>query len=76
MDVDSTLITGEVIDLLAARAGCADQIAKITNAAMRGDLDFAASLRGNGVAMLAGLDASVARRHQARTAAGPPAPGR
>ena len=58
MDVDSTLITGEVIDLLAARAGCADQIAKITNAAMRGDLDFAASLRER-VAMLAGLDASV-----------------
>ena len=58
MDVDSTLITGEVIDLLAARAGCADQIAKITNAAMRGDLDFAASLRER-VAMLAGLDVSV-----------------
>jgi phosphoserine phosphatase len=58
MDVDSTLITGEVIDLLAARAGCVDQITKITNAAMRGDLDFAASLRER-VAMLAGLDASV-----------------
>jgi phosphoserine phosphatase len=58
MDVDSTLITGEVIDLLAARAGCADQVAKITNAVMRGDLDFAASLRER-VAMLAGLDASV-----------------
>jgi phosphoserine phosphatase len=58
MDVDSTLITGEVIDLLAARAGCVDQIAKITDAAMRGDLDFAASLRER-VAMLAGLDVSV-----------------
>src|SRR3984885_5017594 len=58
MDVDSTLITSEVIDLLAARAGCVDQITKITNAAMRGDLDFAASLRER-VAMLAGLDASV-----------------
>jgi phosphoserine phosphatase len=58
MDVDSTLITGEVIDLLAARAGCADQIAKITDAAMRGDLDFSASLRER-VAMLAGLDVSV-----------------
>ncbi len=58
MDVDSTLITGEVIDLLAARAGCAEQIAKITSAAMRGDLDFTASLRER-VAMLAGLDATV-----------------
>jgi phosphoserine phosphatase len=58
MDVDSTLITGEVIDLLAVRAGCVDQIAKITDAAMRGDLDFAASLRER-VAMLAGLDVSV-----------------
>jgi phosphoserine phosphatase len=58
MDVDSTLITSEVIDLLAARAGCADEIAKITNAAMRGDLDFAVSLRER-VAMLAGLDVSV-----------------
>ena len=58
MDVDSTLIAGEVIDLLAARAGCAAQMAKITDAAMRGELDFAASLRER-VAMLAGLDESV-----------------
>jgi phosphoserine phosphatase len=58
MDVDSTLITSEVIDLLAARAGCVDQITKITNAAMRGDLDFAASLRER-VALLAGLKTSV-----------------
>src|ERR1700733_6894902 len=43
MDVDSTLITGEVIDLLAARAGCAEEVAKITAAAMRGELDFASS---------------------------------
>jgi phosphoserine phosphatase len=58
MDVDSTLIAGEVIDLLAARAGCAEQMAKITEATMRGELDFAASLRER-VAMLAGLDESV-----------------
>lgn len=58
MDVDSTLITGEVIDLLAARAGCAEQLAKITDAAMRGELDFATSLRER-VAMLAGLDESA-----------------
>jgi phosphoserine phosphatase len=58
MDVDSTLIQDEVIDLLAARAGCADEVAKVTAAAMRGELDFAASLRER-VALLAGLDAGV-----------------
>ena len=58
MDVDSTLIQGEVIDLLAARAGCADEVAKVTEAAMRGELDFAASLRER-AALLAGLDAAV-----------------
>jgi phosphoserine phosphatase len=58
MDVDSTLITDEVIDLLAARAGCADEVAKVTEAAMRGELDFAASLRER-VGLLAGLDSGV-----------------
>jgi phosphoserine phosphatase len=58
MDVDSTLIQDEVIDLLAARAGCAAEVAKVTEAAMRGDLDFAASLRER-VSLLAGLDAGV-----------------
>ncbi len=58
MDVDSTLIRDEVIDLLAARAGCADEVAKVTAAAMRGELDFAASLRER-TALLAGLDAGV-----------------
>ena len=58
MDVDSTLIQDEVIDLLAARAGCAAEVAKVTEAAMRGDLDFASSLRER-VALLAGLKASV-----------------
>ena len=58
MDVDSTLIQDEVIDLLAARAGCADEVAKLTTAAMRGELDFAASLRER-VGLLAGLDAGV-----------------
>jgi phosphoserine phosphatase len=58
MDVDSTLIRDEVIDLLAERAGCADEVAKVTSAAMRGELDFAASLRER-VGLLAGLDASV-----------------
>jgi phosphoserine phosphatase len=58
MDVDSTLIDGEVIDLLAARAGCAEQVAKVTVAAMHGELDFAAALAER-VALLAGLDATV-----------------
>ena len=58
MDVDSTLIQDEVIDLLAARAGCADEVAKITESAMRGDLDFAGSLRER-AALLAGLDVTV-----------------
>ena len=61
MDVDSTLIAGEVIDLLAARAGCAEQVAKVTAATMRGEMDFATSLRER-VALLAGLDAARARR--------------
>ena len=58
MDVDSTLIRDEVIDLLAARAGCAAEVAKVTAAAMRGELDFAASLRER-VGLLAGLPAGV-----------------
>ena len=58
MDVDSTLISGEAIDLLAARAGCEAKIAEVTAAAMRGELDFAAALRER-VALLAGLEASV-----------------
>jgi phosphoserine phosphatase len=58
MDVDSTLIQDEVIDLLAARAGCAAEVAKVTESARRGDLDFASSLRER-VTLLAGLEAGV-----------------
>jgi len=58
MDVDSTLIQDEVIDLLAERAGCAGEVAKVTAAAMGGELDFTASLRER-VALLAGLPAAV-----------------
>jgi phosphoserine phosphatase len=58
MDVDSTLIRDEVIDVLADRAGCAAEVAKVTDATMRGDLDFEASLRER-VALLAGLDERV-----------------
>lgn len=57
-DVDSTLIQGEVIEMLAARAGAEDEVREITEAAMRGELDFAQSLHQR-VATLAGLDASL-----------------
>ncbi|MGW2313113.1 phosphoserine phosphatase SerB [Actinomadura luteofluorescens] len=71
MDVDSTLIQGEVIELLAEHAGCLDEVAKVTEAAMRGELDFEGSLRER-VALLAGLDASAidAVRDRLRLAAG------
>jgi phosphoserine phosphatase len=58
MDVDSTLIQQEVIELLAAHCGKAEEVAAVTERAMRGELDFADSLRAR-VATLAGLDASV-----------------
>lgn len=61
MDVDSTLIQGEVIELLARHAGCLDEVAKVTEAAMRGELDFAESLRRR-VAQLEGLPAEVFER--------------
>ncbi|MBU6243705.1 MAG: phosphoserine phosphatase SerB [Actinomycetales bacterium] len=56
MDVDSTLIQDEVIDLLADAAGAVTQVARITERAMAGELDFAASLVER-VALLRGLDA-------------------
>ena len=58
MDVDSTLIQQEVIELLGAKAGKAAEITAITDSAMRGELDFAESLRAR-VALLAGLPDSV-----------------
>jgi len=58
MDVDSTLIQQEVIELLGAKAGVESEIAKITESAMRGELDFEASLRAR-VALLKGLPVSV-----------------
>ncbi|MQA09839.1 MAG: phosphoserine phosphatase SerB [Pseudonocardiaceae bacterium] len=57
-DVDSTLIQGEVIEMLAARAGCESEIRKVTESAMRGELDFTESLRRR-VAVLEGLSESV-----------------
>ncbi|MEW6472900.1 MAG: phosphoserine phosphatase SerB [Actinomycetota bacterium] len=54
MDVDSTLIQAEVIELLAERAGQGAEVARVTEAAMRGELDFESSLRQR-VKLLAGL---------------------
>jgi phosphoserine phosphatase len=61
MDVDSTLVQGEVIEMLAERAGCLDDVARVTEAAMRGELDFEQSLRER-VALLEGLEASALDR--------------
>ncbi|UXA19675.1 phosphoserine phosphatase SerB [Mycobacterium sp. SMC-4] len=60
-DVDSTLIQGEVIEMLAAHAGAEAAVAEVTEAAMRGELDFAESLHRR-VATLAGLPADVLDR--------------
>ncbi len=58
LDVDSTLIQQEVIELLAAHAGVESQVREITDQAMRGELDFSESLRAR-VSLLKGLPESV-----------------
>jgi phosphoserine phosphatase len=58
MDVDSTLLQDEAIELLAARAGSEREVAELTAAAMNGEIDFTDALRQR-VALLAGLDAAV-----------------
>ncbi|MFJ2745633.1 phosphoserine phosphatase SerB [Streptomyces sp. NPDC087440] len=64
MDVDSTLIQDEVIELFAAHAGCEAEVAAVTEQAMRGELDFEQSLHAR-VALLAGLDAGVVEKVRA-----------
>ncbi len=64
MDVDSTLVQGEVIEMLAAEAGCLDEVARVTAAAMAGELDFEASLRAR-VLLLAGLPVEAVDRVRA-----------
>ncbi len=61
MDMDSTLITIECIDEIADMQGLKPQVAEITEAAMRGELDFSDSLKRR-VALLAGLDAAALER--------------
>ena len=58
LDVDSTFIQQEAIELLAAKAGVLEQVAAITASAMRGELDFEESLRAR-VGLLKGLSESV-----------------
>jgi phosphoserine phosphatase len=58
LDVDSTLIQDEVIELLAEHAGRGTEVAAVTERAMRGEIDFSESLHER-VACLAGLDATV-----------------
>src|SRR3954449_9002184 len=58
MDVDSTLIQGEVIELLAAHAGHGERVGVVTERAMRGELDFEQSLRER-VALLEGIPESA-----------------
>ena len=60
-DMDSTIITVECIDEIADFAGLKDKVAKITEAAMRGELDFVAALKER-AAMLEGLDEDVLER--------------
>ena len=64
-DMDSTLIQGEVIDELARLAGTGDQVRAITEAAMRGELDFQESFRRR-VAVLKGLPEVGPRRGHPR----------
>ena len=65
LDVDSTLIENEAIELLAAEAGAATEVARITERAMAGELDFSASLVQR-VATLAGLDTGCCARVRGR----------
>jgi phosphoserine phosphatase len=65
MDVDSTLIQDEVIELLADEAGVREVVAEITDRAMRGEIDFEQSLRER-VSLLKGLPESVFGRVQER----------
>ena len=58
LDMDSTLIVQEVIDLLAAKAGVAEEVSAITQKAMAGEMDFVESLQAR-VSLLAGLNESM-----------------
>ena len=61
MDIDSTLIEEEVINLLAREAGAEDRVSELTHLAMSGEIDFEKSLKGR-VSLLKGLDAEALAR--------------
>jgi phosphoserine phosphatase len=63
LDVDSTFIEQEAIELLAAKANVLEEVSRITESAMRGEIDFEQSLRTR-VALLEGLDESVVAKVQ------------
>lgn len=65
LDVDSTLIENEVIELIADEAGSLEMVAEVTRRAMNGELDFADSLRER-VATLKGLEVSALDRVRSR----------
>ena len=69
-DMDSTIVTGETLDELAALAGIGERIAAITTRAMNGELDFKQALRER-VAMLKGLPLDALERAWARVALTP-----
>lgn len=72
-DVDSTLITAEVIELIADHAGTREQVAEVTDRAMRGELDFTESLTQR-VATLAGVPVAVIAEVAAAVELSPGAP--
>ena len=63
LDVDSTFIQQEAIELLAAKAGVLEEVARVTDEAMRGELDFAQSLHAR-VVLLRGLDEDAIQQVQ------------
>lgn len=65
LDVDSTLIQDEVIELLATEAGCHEEVREVTARAMAGELDFAEALRAR-VKLLKGLDHAALERARSR----------
>ncbi|MCZ7629939.1 MAG: HAD-IB family phosphatase [Microthrixaceae bacterium] len=65
LDVDSTLIQDEVIELLAQEAGCHHEVREVTARAMSGELDFAEALRAR-VRLLEGLDEAALDRARSR----------
>ncbi|CAN5799680.1 phosphoserine phosphatase SerB [soil metagenome] len=73
MDVDSTLVQDEAIELLAEELGCAEKVREITERAMEGELDFAESLRER-VQLLAGCPVEVLDRVRGRLRLTPGAP--